>query len=128
MLATSKMKKVSFPAGKVRQVCVNRPAIQENMRTNKKYPTILVVEDGDTKEFHAVNTTGVLSFDITRTDLPAKVFIETADGFDAFVDPNAEQTFKGVKQEFFLIRWMRSIKKAFFGLPVISCFSGHDFD
>ena len=49
MLATSKMKKVSFSAGKNRQVCVNRPAIQENMRTHKNYPTILVVEDGNTR-------------------------------------------------------------------------------
>jgi hypothetical protein len=120
------MKKVSFPAGKIRQVCVNRSAIQENMRTHKNYPTILVVEDGTSQEFHAVNTTGVLSFDITRTDLPAKVFIETADGFDAFIDPKAEQTFKGVEREFFLTRmtrWMRSIKQKFFGLPVVSCFN-----
>lgn len=126
MLVTSKMKKVSFPAGKIRQVCVNRPAIQENMRTHKNYPTILVVEDGNAKEFHAVSTTGILSFDITRTDLPAKVFIETNEGFDAFLDPNAEQTFDGIRREFFLARWGRSLKEAFFGLPIVSCFSGRN--
>lgn len=68
---TSGMKKITFPAGKVRQVCVSRPAIQENLKTGKNYPTALVVEDGIPQEYHAVNVTGTLRFDATRTDLPA---------------------------------------------------------
>lgn len=133
MVPTSRMKKVSFPAGKVRQVCVSRPAIQENLKTGKNYPTALVVEDGIPKEYHAVNITGTLRFDATRTDLPAKVFIETDAEFDAFIDPEAEQTYLHLPHKpFFLSRWASNVRwasrqlfRAFLGLPIISCFTGH---
>jgi len=120
---TNKMKKVTFESGKVRQICVSRAAIFENMRTGKNYPTVLVVDDGIPKEYHAVNTTGTLRFDATRNDLPAKVFIETDAEFDAFIDPEAEPTYLSLpRKPFFLVRWMSNLKAVFLGLPIVSCF------
>lgn len=105
------MQKIVLPAGKLRQVCVSKKAIQENMRTGKNYPTVLVVENGIPKEYHAANVNGMLQFDPNRTDLPAKVFIETTDELTVFINPRAEQTYlRKEKQPFFLKRWWNAIQ------------------
>jgi hypothetical protein len=92
--ATLERRKVrSFPKGKKRYVCVNRNAIVANLQEKKKYPTVIVVEDGTLHEFHEAKADGTLKFDDTRNDLPAKVFIETEEEVIAVTDEAAEPTF-----------------------------------
>jgi len=81
-----------YPAGKTRFVCVNRSAIAANMKDNKNYPSVLVVEDGVVSEFHAADVNGNLKYE-DRTDLPAKVFVETTEEVVAYTDPEGEQKF-----------------------------------
>lgn len=126
--STDRMKKVDFPAGKQRQVCVSKAAIEENVKTGKTYPTVLVVEDGKTYEFHAADVKGLLSFDATRTDIPAKVFIETDEEFSAYVDQDADQTFLNLPKK---SNWWQRLKlrlynakEAFLEAPIINCISG----
>lgn len=83
-----------FPAGKTRFVCVNRSAIVANMKENKNYPTILVVEDGKIEEFHSADVEGIMKYE-DRTDLPAKVFVETTNEVIAYTDPAGESKFLG---------------------------------
>lgn len=110
------MKKTTFNAGVKRHICVNRKAIQENLRAHKEFPTIIVVENGVQHQFHACNSTGLLKFDpyyARRTGLPAVAFIETEEAFDAFLDTN--------EPKFVPKNKFRRLKEFFFGLPVVSC-------
>jgi hypothetical protein len=113
---TVNMKRTTFPAGRLRQVCVNRSAIAENLTCNSdKYPTIIVVEDGKLHEFHAVEANGLVQFDDTR-DIPAKVFLETDQTIEAFIDPKGEPTFLyRPKPPGILLRIGRKI-------PIVGCF------
>lgn len=123
MKTLERMQKKTFSPGTVRQICVRREAIQENIRSHRNFPTVVVVEHGKLQEFHAVTANGTLSFDPTRHDLPAKVFIETNEGFDAFLDSDEPKFIKPA-------RWTRTrnffskAREIFFGMPVISCFVG----
>lgn len=114
MTSVNDMKATFWRAGKTRQVCVNRKAIEYNMKHGTNYPTAIVVEDGQLFEYHTVRTNGDLSFDRNRTDLPAKVFIETRDEIVGYTNPYTDH------QSFLALdiptgMWV-GIKKWFYGV------------
>lgn len=129
MTSTSDMNPTSYRAGKLRQVCVNRKAIEYNMKHGTNYPTAIVVQDGQFHEYHTVRTSGDLSFDRHRTDLPAKVFIETRDEIVGYLNPYTDhQSFLNLDIPTGM--WV-GFKKWFYGVmgwvPVANCivdFSG----
>jgi hypothetical protein len=74
-----------FSAGKKRFVHVLRSAIIANVRENKSYPTVVVVEDDKKQLFHVVKVSGVLKYDY-QGDVEAKVYIETEEEIIGFTD------------------------------------------
>lgn len=112
-----------YRAGKLRQVCVNRKAIEYNMKHGTNYPTAIVVDDGRLHEYHTVRTSGDLSFDRNRTDLPAKVFIETRDEIVGYTNQHTDhQSFLNLEIPNGM--WV-SIKQWFYGVmgyvPIANC-------
>jgi len=127
-MTTASMKPTCFRAGKTRQVCVNRKAIEYNMKNGTNYPTTIVVDDGKLFEYHTVRANGDLSFDRHRTDLPAKVFIETRDEIVGYTNPHTEdQSFLSLNIPTGM--WV-GIKKRFYSfmgwVPLANCII--DFD
>lgn len=128
MIPASQSPTVCYRAGKLRQVCVNRKAIEYNMKHGTNYPTAIVVEDGRLHEYHTVRANGDLSFDRHRTDLPAKVFIETRDEILGYLNPHTDhQSFLNLNLPTGM--WV-GFKKWFYGVmgwvPVANCLV--DFD
>ena len=121
MLQTKEPKTQVFPAGTTRFVCVNRQAIVANLKHNHSFPTTIVVENGKCHEFHEVKVSGSLKFDPARQDLPAKVFIETADEVIGVTDPAQEPTYLNYKPVPILKRLGRKIKERLLYVPVVSC-------
>lgn len=123
MTSVDSMNRTVFNAGKIRQVCVNRKAIEYNMKHGTNYPTAIVVENGKFHEYHTVRTSGDLSFDRNRNDLPAKVFIETRGEIVGFIDPfTNHRSFLNLE---FPTGFWNNFKKRFYSImgstPVINC-------
>ena len=76
-----------------RLVHVSRPAIRENMRSGKKHPTCVVIdENGDTHLYHAVKVDGFLGFDPTFD--PANVYLHTTEPILCYLDPEGDPPLK----------------------------------
>lgn len=124
MTSNANMTPVRYRSGPIRQVCVNRKAIEYNLKNGTNYPTTIVVDNGQFHEYHSVYTVNsILSFDRDRKDLPAKVFIETRDDIIGYVNPNTSHR-SFLNLEFPTGFWF-NIKKRFFSFmgatPVINC-------
>ena len=113
----------------MRKICVNRSAIEYNLKHGTNYPTILVLQDnfGQTiQEFHVVKVTnGVLSFD---PNAEIKVCIESNSSLTAYRD-NTCPTFlnatnlKEDPQKFsFLVLAKTKFLRTLGYVPVVSCF------
>jgi len=128
MRNTMEMRKTVFPPGKMRQVCVIRPAIDHNMRYHTNYPTCLVLDGDSQVEFHCVKTKGQLTFDRTQQ---AKVFIETDDEIEGFIDPSTpDQSFLAIhfpklalarSLSGLLLRFKRKVFWLWKRTPIIGC-------
>lgn len=111
-----------FRPGQVRYVCVNRKAIMHNLKHGTNYPTAIVVDNDDLFEFHTVRTTGDLSFDRSRTDLPATVFIKTRDEIVGYKQHHSEQSFLNLQfRNGFFTNLVRSFYSFMGYVPVANC-------
>jgi hypothetical protein len=122
--AVESAKRVVFPAGKRRFVCVNRLAIVENLRRSRNHPTVIVVEDGKESQFHAAQCNGLLRFAPLVEEAKAPVHVATDEEIIAYEFPEADGPFI---PEGFQVRWSRRLSAmldAFLGSPIVSCFTG----
>lgn len=118
-----------FPAGQKRFVCVNRKAILHNLEHKTNFPTMIVVSGGLWWEFHEVEQQGRVSFDTSRDDLPAKVFIETIHKISGYRNVDTkDQSFLHLPIQPPRMKLGERILR-FLGyaapIPVVSCFMSH---